>query len=120
MIAIKKGTSSYRHTSTLAADEVEFTGEFLWESDGFTPAMIWDAGLNNIRPMTQAEKDARDAPGVQERADKTALRTAASQAISDNDIFLSDQNVTTAEAIAQVKKLTVQVNAVIKALRRIV
>jgi len=59
MIAIKIGTTSWRATETLAADEIEFAGQFLYEADGFTPAMVWDAALNNVRPRTEAETLAR-------------------------------------------------------------
>ena len=55
MIAIKIGTTSWRQASTLAADEVEFTGQYLYEADGFTSAMVWDAGINNVRARNAAE-----------------------------------------------------------------
>ena len=55
MIAVKIGTTQWHAADVLAPDEVEFAGEFLYEANGFTPAMVWDAGLNNIRPRTAAE-----------------------------------------------------------------
>ncbi len=55
MIAIKIGTTSWRATETLAADEVEFAGQFVYEDDGLTPAMVWDTALNNVRPRTESE-----------------------------------------------------------------
>ena len=57
MIAVKVGTTSWRTTDQLAADEVEFTGEFLYADDGYTPLMVWDG--DNIRQMTAQEQTAR-------------------------------------------------------------
>ena len=56
MIAVTIGTTSWRATASLAAGEVEYTGEILYASDGVTPLMVWDAGLNNMRVMTSAEQ----------------------------------------------------------------
>lgn len=58
MIAVKIGTTGWRSTEALAADEVEFTGKFLYETDGLTPAMVWDAALNNVRPRNAEEAHA--------------------------------------------------------------
>ena len=55
MIAVKIGTTGWRRTETLDNDEVAFYGEYFYEPDGFKPAMVWDAALNNIRPRTAAE-----------------------------------------------------------------
>ncbi len=76
MIAVKIGTVSWRSTQELAFDEVEFTGEFLYESDGFTPAMVWDDALQNVRAMNQTDRDARNAEII------VAIRAAA-EAIVD-------------------------------------
>ena len=56
MIAITIGTTDWRQAVSLAPGEVEFVGEYLYESDGLTPAMVWDAGLGNVRAKTTAEK----------------------------------------------------------------
>lgn len=56
MIAVTIGTTSWRATASLAAGEVEYNGEILYASDGVTPLMVWDAGLNNMRVMTSAEQ----------------------------------------------------------------
>lgn len=70
MKAIRKGTTSWRETPTLALDEVEFVGAYLYEADGFTSAMVWDGALNNVRTMTQADRDARAATvAAQRKAD---------------------------------------------------
>lgn len=55
MIAVKAGTTNWRISDTLAADEVEFAGQYLYEANGLTSAMVWDASLNNIRPRNATE-----------------------------------------------------------------
>lgn len=61
MIAVTLGTTSWRQTDRLAANEVEFTGAWLTDTDGLTPLMVWDAGLGNVRAMTAGELSARPA-----------------------------------------------------------
>ena len=56
MIAIKIGTTEWRQAASLVQGEVEFVGSFEYEADGFTPAMVWDAGLGNVRAKSTAEK----------------------------------------------------------------
>jgi len=51
--------------------------------------------------------------------ERKGIRQAAATAIADNEAFLADTNVTTAEAIAQVKRLTQQNNRIIKRLIQI-
>lgn len=48
MIAVTKGTSSWRAAKELLPNEVEYVGD---------PAkhMVWDDAIGNIRPMTQEE-----------------------------------------------------------------
>jgi hypothetical protein len=75
MIAVKIGTTSWRQTETLGSDEVEFTGEFKYEADDLTPAMVWDAGLNNVRAKTAADYTAEAAALV------IAMRQRAAQVI---------------------------------------
>lgn len=58
MIALKIGTTSWRQATALAADEVEFTGTWVYAPNSLISLMVWDAGLNNARPMTQPEIDA--------------------------------------------------------------
>jgi len=52
--------------------------------------------------------------------DKSDIKTQADTAIAANDTYLALQSPTTAESIAQVRRLTQQNDRVIKALRRIV
>jgi hypothetical protein len=59
---------------------------------------------------------AHDAWEDTQRPERTTLRQAASQAVSDNNAFLADSNVTNAELLAQVRRLTQQMNAVIRRL----
>jgi hypothetical protein len=82
MIAIKIGTTSFRQTATLAADEVQFTGTYVFEADGVTSAMIWDAGLNNVRAATQAERDAARLSKL-----RTVGQALVDQADADNELF---------------------------------
>lgn len=55
MIAIKIGTTEWRQAVSLAADEVEFTGTFVYGPDGTTPHMVWDEGLGNVREKNATE-----------------------------------------------------------------
>lgn len=78
MIAITIGTTSWRSATSLAAGEVAYNGAFVYDADGLTPLMVWDAGIGNVRAMTAQEIAALPA----QRA--TALRAAA------NDYFNAD------------------------------
>jgi len=93
MIAIKRGSANWRRTETPAVDEVQFSGEFLYEADGSTPAMVWDEVLSNVRPMTQTEKDARDAPAVQRQADRQDFRTQFDADITRLNAIISQDPV---------------------------
>jgi hypothetical protein len=55
MIAVTIGTTSWRAADSLLPGEVEYTGAMLFDSDGVTPLMVWNAGVGNIRPMNSAE-----------------------------------------------------------------
>lgn len=58
MIAITIGTTQWHPLppgGQLAANQVAFAGEFLYEANGFTPAMVWDEALQNVRPRNAAE-----------------------------------------------------------------
>ena len=57
MLAITQGSTAFRaisDASELLPNEVAFSGEFLWE-DAFTPGMVWDAGIGNVRAKNTAE-----------------------------------------------------------------
>jgi len=84
MIAITKTTTSWRaiaDASQLTANEVAFSGDFLFAADGITPLMVWDAtldsGAGNVRAMTAPEIAARDAqrPVLVAQAAKAAATT---------------------------------------------
>lgn len=102
---------------------VLFSGEFLYEADNLTEAMIWDAALNNVRPMTQAEKDARAAQRIIDEAaakpNRTTLRQQAAAALADNTTYLALSNPTNAQSQAQVRRLTQECTALIKRLAEI-
>jgi hypothetical protein len=53
IIAVTIGTVSWRSAPSLAANEVAYNQG----PETITPTMIWDAGINNMRPRTQAEID---------------------------------------------------------------
>ena len=65
--------------------------------------------LGPERDMTTSELSAHRAQDNEE-----ALIAKASGAVSNNITFLADANVTQAEAVVQLQKLTKQVNALIK------
>jgi len=84
MIAITKTTTSWRaiaDASQLTANEVVFSGDFLFAADGITPLMVWDAmldsGAGNVRAMTAPEIATRDAqrPVLVAQAAKAAATT---------------------------------------------
>jgi len=54
-MAVKRGTTSWRATEALEADEVEYVGEWVYAPDGYAAYMVWDVALDNCRPMTPAE-----------------------------------------------------------------
>lgn len=59
---------------------------------------------------------AHDAWLEDQHPERKALRQAAANAVADNDAFVADANVTQAEAVAQVKRLSQQMNRVIRRL----
>ena len=67
MIAITTGTTSWRQADNFGANEVEFVGEFLYEPDGVTPAMVWDDAIQNVRPRTDVEQQVIGAAQMWER-----------------------------------------------------
>lgn len=74
MIAVKIGTTSWRTTDELAADEVEFTGEFLYEANGFTPAMVWDNSIQNVRAKNNADRQAEAVAAKEAEAQNAKAR----------------------------------------------
>jgi len=55
MIAVKRGTISWRAAETLEADEVAFVGVWVSSSDGFVSYMVWDAAIDNCREFNAQE-----------------------------------------------------------------
>lgn len=123
MIALKIGTTSWRYATALAADEVEFRGQWIYAPDGFNSLMVWDAGLNNARAMTQAEIDAipaqRKAMRDAQEPDLVALRDQVTQAVADINAFLAIANPNNAQLAAEVKSIDQRQRAIIKALGRL-
>lgn len=78
-----------------------------WIDDGI---LMFETVGGTSRPITDDDRAARESQDqkVQE------LRKKAIVAIQNNLAFLNDDSVTTAEAVAQVKALTRQVNALIR------
>lgn len=62
--------------------------------------------------------EAHDAWLEDRQPERKSLKQSASQAITDNLAFLADATVTQAEAVAQVKALTRQVNRIIALLAK--
>ena len=54
-----------------------------------------------------------------QKPERKTLRQAAAQAVADNNAFLADGSVSNAELLAQVRRLTQQMNAVIRRLIQI-
>jgi hypothetical protein len=89
MLAITIGTTNFRALAAvggLLSGEVAYDGVFLYEPDGFTPAMVWDDAIQNVRPRTPAEQAIRDAEiaaaaaeAAQAKADRQELRNNFSQ-----------------------------------------
>jgi hypothetical protein len=81
MIAIKSGSTSWRAVqgaSEVQAGEVAYSGTFACAADGYTPLMVWDAGVGNVRAMTTAEIAALPAQKATAIAQQEkALATAA-------------------------------------------
>ena len=118
-----------------ASQDIELASFGEHDSAGFI--LKWDDTLG-AKPTEQQVADAfvdmtsvsgqtfsqwqasRAADKVAVVTDKSDIKTQASQAIQDNDAYLALQSPTTAESIAQVRRLTQQNNRVIKALRRLV
>lgn len=76
MIAVTIGTTSWRQTGTNAVNEVEFTDAFRYDASGHE-LMIWDAGLGNMRAMTDPEVAALPAQRL------TAARTSLAAMLAD-------------------------------------
>lgn len=121
MKAIKKGTTTWRETATLDADEVEFTGQFLYEADGVTPAMVWDATLQNVRPKNAQDRaDEQVAIDAAEPFLKDLLDDADTAIVANNTYLDIADSATNLQVRDQVKRLTQQNQRVIKLLARIV
>lgn len=58
MMLIKVGTVEWRAGDTPAPGEVAYSGPYVYEADGATPAMVWDDALQTVRPRTEAESKA--------------------------------------------------------------
>jgi hypothetical protein len=124
--AIKSGTieAVWIDTKPTPAGCVRFDGAIVVDAGGQT-LMVWDAGLGNIRPMTQAEIDAL--PAQQQAArdatepDLATLRDQVTQAIADINAYLVNADTATnAQVRAEVKAIDVRQRAMIKALGRLV
>lgn len=100
MIAIKIGTTSWRTTNALAADEVQFTGVFIYGPDGATPHMVWDAGLGNVRAMTAPEIAAL--PGQKATAAAQQAKAAATGGIDNGQLVGGDKQERLIRALALV------------------
>lgn len=89
-----------------------------WWNDATRTVTVYDsAGVQtSTRPYTASENALADTSAAAEtaRINETALRDKARNALTNNATFLADGSVTQAEAVAQVQKLTRQVNALIK------
>jgi hypothetical protein len=90
MIQVRIGSTEWRACPSGVPDSgfVLFTGEFLYAADGLTPHMVWDAGLGNIRAMTQAEIDAL--PGLQATQRAQSAKAQAQAAIDRWNALDSD------------------------------
>lgn len=84
MIAVAIGTTTWRQTDTLGPSEVAFTGVFRYAADG-SELMIWDAGLTNMRAMTDPEVAA--IPGQQLTNTQTTTAASLTQSITDNSLI---------------------------------
>lgn len=100
MIAVKTGTTSWRNAVSLAAGEVEFTGTFVYDTDGLTPLMVWDAGVGNVRAMTAGEISAL--PGQRATAAAQAAKATATTGVDDGSLQAGDKYERLHVAIAQV------------------
>ena len=131
MIAITKTTTTWRaiaDASQLTANEVAFSGDFLFAADGRTPLMVWDAtldaGVGNVRAMTASEIAAL--PAQQQAArdarepDLATFRDQAAAAVTANNTFVAITAPSNAQNAAQIKELTRQNSRIIKALLRLV
>lgn len=114
--AVTIGTASWRASESIGAGEVEYPG-----IPG--PNMIWDAGLGNIRPMTQPEIDAIPAQLKAAREasepDLVAMRDAAAQAVADINTYLAIASPTNAQVMAELRANDQRQRAIIKALVRL-
>lgn len=72
------------------------------------------AAANSALAAFDWSQTAQDAWEANQNIDRKNLRDAAAGAISTNQTFLADANVTNAELVAQVRALTQQVNSIIK------
>lgn len=84
-ILVTIGTTSWRSGVTPTGSEVTFTGAFRYAADG-SELMVWDAGLNNMRAMTDPEVAAL--PGQQATAKAIAAKSAATSSV-DNGLLIS-------------------------------
>jgi hypothetical protein len=116
MIAVTIGTANWRAAQSLAAGEVAYD----FAQGQIVQNMIWDAALNNMRPMTAQEiaaipaqqKAARDG----QYPDLAALRDQAQTAIANINTYLAIPSPTNAQAVAEVANIDTRQRAIIKAL----
>ena len=100
MIALKVGTTSWRAAESLAGGEVEFVGEWITAPDGFTPYMVWDAGLNNCRAMTAGEIAAL--PGQRATQAAQQAKTAATSGIDKGAAVVGDKTERLVRALMEI------------------
>lgn len=100
MIAITIGTTRWRQAMVLAGNEVAFTGSFVYDADGFTPLMLWDAGLGNVRAMTAGEIAAFRVGTLTAKAQ--AEKAAATASIDNGQLLTGQQYERLIRALALV------------------
>lgn len=86
------------------------------DGDNATPEQL--AAAQSVVNAFDWSAEAHAAWLLSKQPERNTLKESASQAIADNAAFLADSSVTQAEAVAQVKALTRQVNRIIALLAK--